>query len=116
MTRVALVVDDEEPIRYAIADRLMEAGFEVLQAENSDVALQVLADREDITDLITDVKMPGSIDGAALARIVDKHREGISIMVISGHASPNALRLPPSAGFMQKPFSSEALLRVLQSS
>lgn len=115
MSRVVLVVDDEELTRFSIAERLSEAGLEVLEAQDADAALQIFAERDDITDLITDVKMPGSMDGFALARIVSDRWGHVSLMVISGHTNPSDPRLPPSAGFMHKPFSSEALLRVLQS-
>jgi DNA-binding NtrC family response regulator len=53
------------------------------------------------------------MDGIALAQEVTKRWGHISILIISGHAAPTDPRMPPSAGFVQKPFALDALVRVL---
>jgi two-component system, response regulator PdtaR len=63
---VVLVVDDEPLVRMTAADELEEAGFQVQEAANADVALAVLDARSDeVRVLFTDVDMPGSMDGMA---------------------------------------------------
>src|SRR3712207_9139809 len=68
---VVLLVEDEPLARMTAADELEEAGFQVLEAANADVALKVLEARSDeVQVLFTDVDMPGSMDGLALAEQV----------------------------------------------
>ena len=60
---VVLLVEDEPLVRMTAADGLEEAGFQVLEAANADVALKVLEVRSDeVQVLFTDVDMPGSMD------------------------------------------------------
>jgi CheY-like chemotaxis protein len=67
---VVLVVEDESLIRMCMVEYLEDAGFEVLSAEHADEAIEVLTARLDITVIITDVNMPGSMDGIRLAHAV----------------------------------------------
>lgn len=64
---VVLVVDDEPLIRALTVDALEDDGFSVLEAATGDYALTVLRTRQDISAVVTDVEMPGQIDGFALA-------------------------------------------------
>ena len=67
----ALVVDDDFVVRMDAIDILEQAGFEVLEADHGDAAYELLQTRyPDIVLLFTDVQMPGTLDGLALARKV----------------------------------------------
>ena len=102
----ALVVDDDFLIRMDATDILERAGFLVLDAEHGDAALDLLKARHpDIVLLFTDVHMPGELDGFALARRVAAAWPHISIVVASGHASPEPRSMPDKARFIAKPFS-----------
>lgn len=104
----ALVVDDDSLIRMDAVDILGDAGFTTFEAASGDQALVVLEDNHAcITLLFTDVQMPGSHDGFALARKVAKAYPHISIVVASGLASPGPDDLPEGAHFIAKPFSAE---------
>ena len=65
---VVLVVEDEPLVRMFAVDLLEDEGFTVLEAENADAALAVLRARLDVRVLFTDVDMPGTLNGFALAR------------------------------------------------
>ena len=67
-----LVVEDEPLVRALAVDVLEEAGFDVLEAATADYALVVLEKREDICVLLTDVDMPGRLNGFQLAHIVQE--------------------------------------------
>jgi|HubBroStandDraft_4_1064222.scaffolds.fasta_scaffold496413_2 CheY-like chemotaxis protein len=58
-----LVVDDELLIRMDLAATIEESGFKVYEAANADQAVEILEKVEDITVLLTDVNMPGSMNG-----------------------------------------------------
>jgi CheY-like chemotaxis protein len=67
---VVLIVEDEFLLRMDAADIIAAAGFEVVEAENADRAIEILEARRDITVVFTDIQMPGSMDGLKLARAV----------------------------------------------
>jgi two-component system, response regulator PdtaR len=69
---IAVLVDDEAIVRAAAADLLSDFGFEVLQAEHAEGALQHLEAREGAALLYTDVNMPGRWT-AATSRIPSAH-------------------------------------------
>jgi DNA-binding NtrC family response regulator len=112
--QLVLVVDDEPMIRTIIAENLAENGLEILEAGSADEAIKLLTSGCPIQTVITDVKMPGSMDGLDLAQLVASRWDHMSLLVMSGHASIGDPRLPAKAAFIAKPFTAHALLtRVL---
>ena len=106
----ALVVDDEFLVRLDAMEILGEAGFQVLDAEHGDAALTLLASRhQEVVLLFTDVQMPGTVDGFALARMVATSWPHISIVVASGNVRPGPGSMPDKARFIPKPFSAEVV-------
>jgi CheY-like chemotaxis protein len=107
--RTVLVVEDEVLQRMMLADDLADAGFHVVQAANAAEALDVLQSGVSLDVVITDVRMPGGIDGlelAAQARVIAPH---LKIIVDSGHL----LGLPDKAvadSLIAKPYASSAIL------
>ena len=96
-------------------DILEEAGFRVLEAEHGDEAYELLKARHpDVTLLFTDVQMPGTLDGFALARKVALSWPHISLVVASGHVRPEPGIMPDKAKFIAKPFSVEVVHSHLQ--
>lgn len=106
-----LVVDDEPMIRMIIADSLNEAGLQVIEASSADEALSVLDSGSPVRTLITDVRMPGRMDGLDLAEVVTSRWDHIAVVVISGHANLHDPRLPKNASFLAKPFKRDDLLK-----
>jgi DNA-binding NtrC family response regulator len=74
----------------------------------------LLEARHDICLLFTDVDMPGSLNGFALARIVDMRWPGIKVIVTSGHTRPSAGDLPKGMRFLPKPYAPSALIAMIQ--
>jgi CheY-like chemotaxis protein len=107
---VALIVEDEILVRLPLVDTLMDAGFEVIEAATGSEALLALASRPDVDLIISDVRMPGTIDGFMLARHVSEALPEIGIIILSGRTSPEAGDLPEGAQFIPKPFCPDALL------
>jgi len=105
-----LVVDDEPLILMATAASLADAGCRVLEASDADEALAVLEEEPAVDVLVTDVKMPGGMDGFGLARAVAGSRPGIGIVVNSGHATPDESELPEGALFLAKPYRTQQLV------
>jgi CheY-like chemotaxis protein len=112
---IILVAEDETLVRMLAVDILIEeGGFRVFEAVSADEALRILEARPDVRLLFTDVDMPGSLDGFALARLVDLRWPGIGIVVSSGHAFPGKADLPSKARFLAKPYSAAALIATVR--
>jgi CheY-like chemotaxis protein len=109
-----LLVEDEPLVRLDLAEMLEDAGFQVLEAANADIALKVLAaDPDRVTILMTDVTMPGSLDGLALARIVHAQWPHIRLVVTSGQMRPSDGMIPGHGRFVSKPFLPETMVRAI---
>lgn len=104
-----LVVEDDGLIRMDIVDMLVDAGYHVLEAANADQALDVLEREPTISALLTDIDMPGSINGLHLANRVKEQRPHCKILIISGRYSPSQGTLPDQALYLSKPISGEQL-------
>ncbi len=112
---VVLLVEDEPLVRMFGADVLEEAGFEVLEAGDGDAALAVLEARPDVNVLFTDVKMPGSLDGLDLARLVHARRPDIKLLIASGHVRLGEGEIPDAGRFLAKPYGPDAIVREIRS-
>lgn len=106
---VILVVEDESLIRMSIADHLEESGFEVVEARDADQAMQLLSVHPNIGIIFTDVDMPGSMDGIALAQAVRDRWPPIRIFVTSGLWRLDSDELPVDAVFIPKPYNADEL-------
>lgn len=107
-----LVVEDEPLVRMTAADELEEAGFHVLEAANADVALKVLEARADeVQVLFTDVDMPGSMDGLALAEQVNRRWPHIRLLISSGYACPQLGEIPDQGHFVPKPYRPSVIVQ-----
>jgi CheY-like chemotaxis protein len=109
-----LVVEDEVLIRMVLADQLREEGYKVVEASDADEALALL--RHDFLHIdvaITDVIMPGSMDGVGLARVLRSERPQIKIILTSAHR--NSVGGPDYDAFFPKPYDIRAILRQIKS-
>jgi CheY-like chemotaxis protein len=111
---IVLFVEDEPFVRLAGADLLENAGFAVVEARNADEALRILESRLDVQVVFTDVDMPGSLDGLALARCVRERWPQIGVIVTSGRHLVPTNALPHDNAFMLKPYAGATLLRRIQ--
>ena len=109
---MVLLVEDEPLVRMTAADELDEAGFQVLEAKNADEALALLEDHSDeVQVLFTDVDMPGSMDGMALAERVYQRWPHVLLLISSGYARPHPDEIPDHGRFVPKPYRSATLVR-----
>ena len=105
-----LVVEDEPDIRAYIALALEDEGFEVLSAADASEAFEQLTSDVGISLLITDIRIPGSVDGKLFAGVAAEYRPDMPILVISGYGEPSEGELPPHARFIPKPFVAHYLI------
>jgi DNA-binding NtrC family response regulator len=99
-----LVVEDEPLIRMCAVATLQDAGYWVLEAQNSAEALGVLALHSEISIMVTDVRMPGRMDGLALVTWVQLNNPAIRSIVVSGNATAAEAGKAGAFGFVAKPY------------
>jgi len=110
---VVLIVEDEAIVRLDAIDSLTHAGFRVIEAANADEAIAILESRHDIRVVVTDIQMPGSMDGLKLAAVVHNRWPPIALVVTSGRISVQQRDLPEHGRFLPKPYSSTGLIEAI---
>ena len=110
-----LFVDDEPALRALMAERLGERGFEVVEADSGEKAIQLL-EQFAFDVVITDLRMPG-IDGTRVIEAALERYPGIVAIVITGYGTMkdavDAIKRGAS-DFIAKPFQFDELMHVLQ--
>jgi len=109
-----LVVDDEPAVRMLVVEVLEELGYHALEAEDGTLGLKVLQSGGRVDLLVTDVGLPGGMNGRQLADAALVARPDLKILFITGYAE-NAVvgagHLKPGMHIVTKPFSLETLGR-----
>lgn len=108
-----LIVEDEPLVRMLAVDVVEEAGFEAVEAGDADEAIRLLETVVGIRILLTDVDMPGSMDGLKLAKAVRDRWPPISIIVVSGKRRPAEDELPDGV-FFAKPYDVDQMTSQLR--
>ena len=112
--QVVLIVEDEAIIRMNAVDAIMDAGHEVLEAENADEAIRILEARNDITIIFTDIDMPaGTMNGLRLAAAVRDRWPPNRIIATSGRVEVRHGDLPSGSLFLAKPYDHRVLTNAL---
>lgn len=106
-----LVVEDEILIRFILADSLRDIGYQILEAGDGDEALDILTSGQAIDLIVTDVRMPGGIDGMELTRRSKSLAPGRPVIVCSAHLFESEAF--PANEFLSKPYSIAALADVI---
>lgn len=116
MTAKVLIVEDEPLLLMLAAELVEEAGMEPVTASNADNAIVLLEQDPDIRILMTDIDMPGSMDGLKLAAAVRNRWPSVQIVVVSGKQRPRVMDLPAQSVFLSKPYDiyrlSETLMKM----
>jgi CheY-like chemotaxis protein len=110
---VVLVVEDNLVIRMGTVEFLTDSGFETLEANNADAAIQVLEARLDIHLVFTDVEMPGSMDGIKLSHYIRNRWPPVYLIVASGKPMLRECHLPIGARFFPKPYSYSVIVETM---
>jgi two-component system chemotaxis response regulator CheY len=118
MAKCVLVVDDSETVRQVLQLTLSNAGFDVIEAEDGDDALNKLSSAPVVDMLITDLNMP-NMDGLELIKKIredKKHRFTPIVMLTteSSEEKKRAGREAGASGWIVKPFKPEQLLKVVK--
>jgi len=108
-----LVVEDEPLVRHYVIDILGQSGFEVIEAETGEEALSRVA-QGGVCAVVSDVSMPGGMDGFELARRVRETYPQTGVVLVSGVMEPSQAHLPAGVLFIAKPVRAATLLRLVR--
>ena len=115
MTERILVVDDEKLIRWSLRKNLVGAGYQVLEAEDGNQALEVLDD-EGADLMLLDVRLPGK-DGLQVLEYVKRHHAEIAVVLMTAYSSVEGAVNAMKRGafdYLVKPFDHDEVLLVAQ--
>jgi PAS domain S-box-containing protein len=102
-----LVVEDDERVREYVVGQLVDLGYRVVQAANGPEALQVLQVEPDIALLLTDVVMPGGMNGRQLADEALRRKPDLKVIFTTGYTRDAIVhdgRLDPDIELLSKPY------------
>ena len=115
MTYCVLLVEDEGLIRSTLAETLEDAGYTVVEAETGDEAYTLL-DQDEFDVLLTDIQMPGQLDGIDVARRFHERHPTRPVVFMTGR--PDMLSrvgsLSSLEALLRKPFRSAQMLTALR--
>jgi CheY-like chemotaxis protein len=113
---LVLLVEDDPDVRRIVRMQLTDLGHPVLEAENGPEAIGMIENVADIALMLTDIVMPGGIDGWALARFAREHRPQMRVVLMSGYAYGGSEEEAedPDLPMLTKPFEKSRLAQMLQ--
>lgn len=106
---LVLVVEDEPLLRKIAEKLIVRLGFEAITAEDGPEAVAILEARDDIALLLSDMVLPGGMNGAEIGRRARELHPSLPVLYMSGYSPDLATELEPDATLIQKPFGMPAL-------
>ncbi|WP_294045719.1 PAS domain-containing protein [Sphingomonas sp.] len=110
--QVVLVIDDEPTVRMLVNDALVDRGYATIEAADGAAGLRVLESPARVDLLITDVGLPGGLNGRQVAEAARKLRPGLKVMFITGYAENAVLNhghIERGMELLTKPFAVDDL-------
>lgn len=108
---IVLLVEDDVLVRFTTAETLRDEGYTVLEAADAPEALALIATGHPLDLVLSDVRMPGEMDGVALTHAIKALRPNLPIALISSHLDPGMTHV--GEAFLPKPFEPARLLQLV---
>ena len=113
-SETVLIVDDEPTVRMLVSEILEEVGYVAIEAADGAGGLQVLKSDTRIDLLVTDVGLPGGMNGRQMADAARVHRPDLKVLFITGYAENAVIshgHLDRGMHVLTKPFAMDVLAR-----
>lgn len=113
-TETILVVEDEPDVRVFARDTLRGLGYGVREAGDGKAALDIIEHEPRVQLLLTDIGLPGGLDGRELADAVRRRRPDLKVLFTTGYARDAGVREPQAGAgieLLRKPFNAADLAR-----
>jgi PAS domain S-box-containing protein len=108
-----LVVDDEPSVRMFVTEALGSQGYRIIEAADGVAGLQILQSDTPVDLLVTDIGLPGAIDGRQMAQAARESRPELPVLLMTGYTDPAVVGSPPLApatAVLTKPFALDTLI------
>lgn len=110
---VVLVVEDEWLIRLAVSEGLRETGWRVVEAADGVEAIDYIQSGAPLDLILSDVRMPGSVDGLALLTFAKRTLPDVPVILSSGHLEPAQAIAAGATDFLGKPYRIMELEKII---
>ncbi|MFN4326751.1 MAG: PAS-domain containing protein [Azonexus sp.] len=111
---LVLLVEDDPSVRRVVRQQLIDLGYPVIEAENGRQALDMIDQILDIAIVVSDVIMPGGLNGRQLAEAILERQPAMRIVLMSGYTDEAAADGASDLPVLAKPFVRQDLARALQ--
>jgi signal transduction histidine kinase len=110
-SRLVLLVEDDAEVRTVMRRHLTDIGHLVIEAPAGDEALAIIDGVPDLSVLVSDIVMPGAMDGRHLAQLAKQKRPGLHVVLVTGYADGLDVQGGPHGSFtvLRKPCTKEEL-------
>lgn len=109
---VILLVEDDVLVRFTTAETLRESGYHVLEAVDAGEALSLIGTGHPLDLVLSDVRMPGQMDGVALTYAIKEVRPNLPVVLVSSHLEPNTSHA--GEAFLSKPYQIRELFKIVE--
>ena len=115
--KTVVLVDDDDLVRRLVSRVLEREGYRVLGATSGEEGLELLGNTREADLLLTDVTLPGEVDGLELGRRALRGRSDLKLVCMSGYGAEDMaadlLRITSTAVFLSKPFTTGELVETV---
>jgi CheY-like chemotaxis protein len=112
---LVLVVEDDDLLRLTSSLELAASGFRTVEARDADEAVAILNRCTKIDAIFTDVSMPGTMNGLALAHHVRRRTPDTYVLITSGTVLPDEQLIPAFSDFVPKPYALPRIVALIRS-
>ena len=113
--RTGLVVEDDADLRQLMVEILADAGMETMECESAEAALALmLIHGREIVVVLTDVQLPGLMDGVDFAREIKFRWPSLPVVLTSGHGASRFVEMPSNCVFLPKPWRGEDIVKLVE--
>ena len=113
--QLILLVEDNDDVRAVVREQLLSFGFNVIEAQDSDEAEQLIASVSGIDSMVSDISIQGAKNGFELANLIKQSSENTRVVLMSGYAyDEKTNEQDPKISILRKPFSGEELRAALE--
>ena len=110
-----LVLEDDPAVRAVIVRSLEKLGYFTIEATDGDAALSILRENTDVAALLTDIVLPGSLNGAEVARAAGRNHPGLKVLFMSGYSQVDGdYPMPGESHMVKKPFRTSELAKKIR--
>ncbi len=110
---LVLLVEDNSDVRRVVRQQLVDLGYPVIEAESGEQAMAMIGQIPDITLVVSDIIMPGGMNGRELVTAIHQERPGMRIVLMSGYHDEGG-NVGENLPILAKPFTRQDLARALR--